>query len=323
MKKLTVVIISLAALLLMPAVGKAGFPERNITLVVTFSPGGGFDSIARAIGRSMKKFLPKGVNVIVKNITGAGGITGSVALYRAKPDGYTIGHLYADGLLGLQMLKGAGKVGYDINKFTWLARVGGEPYGLLVRKDSPYRSVKDLQRAKRVTWGIEAIGTGRWFPSIIAAKEMGISFEVVAGYRGTGENLPALLRGDYDVFTQPIDHPSIVPYLKTGEIRPLVNLSETRAKNAPDVPTAREVGYDLVLKILRAIAAPPGMPANKARVLEDLLLKAMADEDYKKFVAKSGIALVPGNAAKAKASLKGFAALYGKYKSTMTKAMPK
>ncbi|MFQ5849630.1 MAG: Bug family tripartite tricarboxylate transporter substrate binding protein [Candidatus Binatia bacterium] len=324
MKRLTLVLASLVTLLfLVTPVAQAAFPERNITLIVTFSPGGGFDTIARAIARSMKKYLPKGVSVIVKNVTGAGGVTGTVFVYRAKPDGYTIGHIYADGMLGLQMLKGVKKAGYDIHKFTWLALVGGESYGLLLRKDSPYRSVKDLQRAKRVTWGVEGVGVTRWFPAFIAAKELGIPFEVVAGYRGTGESLPALLRGDYDVFTQPIDHPSIVPYLKTGEIRPLVHLSETRAKNAPGVPTAKEVGYDLVVKLSRAIGAPPGVPADRAKILEDLLLKAMADADYKKFVAKSGIALVPGNARKAKKDLEGFATLYGKYKSDMLRAIGK
>ncbi len=62
MKKLIVIMISIAVLLSLPAVGKTAFPDRNITLIVTFSPGGGFDAIARAVGRSMKKFLPKGVH---------------------------------------------------------------------------------------------------------------------------------------------------------------------------------------------------------------------------------------------------------------------
>ncbi|MFQ5539788.1 MAG: Bug family tripartite tricarboxylate transporter substrate binding protein [Candidatus Binatia bacterium] len=136
MNKLTVIMIGLVIFLLMPAGGKAEFPEKNINLIVTFSPGGGFDAIARAVGRSMKKFLPKGVNIVVKNVTGAGGVTGTVFTYRAKPDGYTVAHLYADGMLGLQMLKGVKKAGYDMNKFTYAALVGGEPFGLLLRKES-------------------------------------------------------------------------------------------------------------------------------------------------------------------------------------------
>ncbi len=79
----------------------------------------------------------------------------------------------------------------------------------------------------------------------------------------------------------------------------------------------------LVLKLLRAFAAPPGTPADRARVLENLLLKAMADEDYKKFVAKSGIALVPGSAGKVKTDLKGFVTLFGRYKPAMLKTISK
>jgi tripartite-type tricarboxylate transporter receptor subunit TctC len=322
MKMLAGIVVALLVLHFAPPT-RADFPEGNLTIIVPFPPGGGFDAVSRAIGRSMKKFLPSNVSVIVKNVTGAGGVTGTVALYRAQPDGYSFGHLYSDGMLGLQMLRGEGKVGYDINRFTWLALIGGEPFGLLVRKQSPYRSVKDLQKATRVTWGIEAIGVTRWFPAFIAAKEMGIPFDVVAGYSGTGDSLPALLRGDYDVFTQPIDHPSIVPYLKTGEIRPLAQLSESRAKNAPDVPTARELGYDLVLKVSRSMAAPPDLPGARAKVLEDLLLKSMNDTDYRQFVAKSGIQLVPGDAEKARDDLKVFTKLYSKYRAAMIKATKK
>ena len=115
--------ISVGALVfLLIGVGSAGaadFPTRNITIIVTFSPGGGFDAIARAVGRSMKKYLPEDVHVIIKNVTGAGGVRGTVAAYRAKPNGYTIAHLQANGMLGLQMLRGAKKIGFDINKYTW------------------------------------------------------------------------------------------------------------------------------------------------------------------------------------------------------------
>ena len=223
--------IGFAALLLFSTAANAEFPERNLTSVVTFSPGGGFDTVSRAISRSIGKYLPKGIKTIVKNVTGAGGITGTVYLYRAKPDGYTIGQMYG-GMIPVPFLRGAKKAGFDFEKFTWLARIGGEPQGLLLRADSRFRSLEELQKAERVTWGVESIGAGRWFDAFIAAKELGIPFQVVSGYRGTGETLPGLLRGDYDVFFQPIDHPSIAPYLKTGEIRPVLHLGETRTLNA-------------------------------------------------------------------------------------------
>ncbi len=299
----------------------AGFPDRDLTILVHASPGGGFDAIARALGRSMKPMLPKGVAVIVKNVVGAGGITGTVAMYRAKPDGYTIGHIYADGMLGTQMIRS--NVGYDIDKFTWLAVVSAqEAEGLLVRRQSPYRTIEDLQKAKRVTWGVEGIGVARWIHAFLAANELNIPFDVVAGYGGTGETLPGLIRGDFDVFTQPIDHPSTLPYIRSGEIRPIVNLGETRAKNAPDTPTAIELGYEnLIVKVFRAMVGPPGLPADRAQKLESLLLKAMTSKPYKDFVAQSGIPLVEASGKKAASDMKVFVELYTKYRQAMLDAL--
>ncbi len=317
---LRAVMIGFTALLLFSTAAHAEFPEKNITSIVTFSPGGGFDTISRAISRYIERYLPKGVKAIVKNVTGAGGVTGTVYLYRSKPDGYTIGQMYG-GMMPVPFLRGAKKAGYDFEKFTWLARVGGEPYALLLRKDSKYKSLEELQKSERVTWGVEAIGAGRWFDAFIAAKELGVPFEVVSGYRGTGENLPGLLRGDYDVFLQPIDHPSIVPYLGTGEIRPVLTLGPKRAINAPDIRTAKEAGYNFTLSSSRHMAAPPGTPAKRVKILETALLKAMNDKDYNAFIKKSGLVLDPGDSKRANQDIADLAALYRKYTPAMRKTL--
>ena len=271
----------------------AAFPDRNINLIVPFSPGGGYDAIARATARSMKQYLPKGVNVIVKNVTGAAGRRASVFMYRAKPDGYTIAHFQASGMLGDQMLSET-PVGFETSKYTWLARVGADAFGLHVSAKGPHKSIADLQKAKRVTWGVEGIGVGRWLGSFLAAKAFGIDFHVVAGYGGTGESLPALLRGDFDVWAQPIDHPSVTSYLGT-DLRPVVQLDRKRAVNAPDVQTSYEMGYDLSFSDLRAFGGPPGIPADRAKILEDLLLRSMTDKLYTDWKKQSSIQLVEGS----------------------------
>ena len=270
----------------------AAFPDRNINLIVPFSPGGGYDSIARATARSMKKFLPKGVNVIVKNVTGAAGQRANVFVYRAKPDGYTIAHLQSSGMLGQQMMSEK-PVGFETSKYTWLARVGADPYGLHVSAKGPYKSIEDLQKAKRITWGVEGIGVGRWLGCFLAAKAFGIDFHVVAGYRGTGESLPALLRGDFDVWAQPIDHPSVTSYLGT-DLRPVAQLDKKRAVHAPDTKTSYEMGYDLYFSDLRAFGGPPGIPEDRAKFLEDLLLKALRDKAYVDWKNSSNYVLVEG-----------------------------
>ena len=323
MKRIFAALVAAFGLLVLTNTVQAEFPNKDITILVHASPGGGFDAIARALGRYMKPFIPKDVDVIVKNVVGAGGITGTVAMYRARPNGYTIGHIYADGMLGTQMIRS--NVGYDIDKFTWLAVVSSqEAEALLVRRESKYRTVEDLQKAKRVTWGVEGIGIARWVHAFLAANELKIPFDVVAGYGGTGETLPGLLRGDFDVFTQPIDHPSTLPFIRSGEIVPIVNLGESRAKNAPDTPTAIELGYkNLIVKVFRAMVGPPGLPKDLHKKWESLLLKTMNSKPYKDWAASFGIPLVPGNAAAAAGDMKVFVDLYSKYRQPMLDALKK
>ena len=297
---------------------RAAFPDRNINLIVPFSPGGGYDSIARAVARSMKKFLPEGVNVIVKNVTGAAGLRAAVFVYRAKPDGYTISHMQSSGMIGLEMIAEK-SVGYETAKYTWLARVGADAFGLHVSAKGPYKTIADLQKAKRITWGVEGIGVGRWFGSFLAAKAFGIDFHVVAGYRGTGESLPALLRGDFDIWAQPIDHPSVTSYLGT-DLRPVAQLDKKRAVNAPDVKTSYEMGYDLYFSDLRAFGGPPGMPEDRAKILEDLLLKAMRDKEYVDWKNKSSIVLVEGPGSTVSQDLKYYQDLFQANIEEMRKA---
>ena len=297
---------------------QAAFPDRNITIIVPFSPGGGYDGIARAVARSMKKYVPKGVNIIVKNVTGAAGRRASVFMYRAKPDGYTIAHFQASGMLGDQMLSDT-PVGFETSKFTWLARVGADAFGLHVSAKGPHKSIEDLQKAKRVTWGVEGIGVGRWMGSFLAAKAYGIDFHVVAGYRGTGESLPALLRGDFDVWAQPIDHNSVISYLGT-DLRPVAQLDKKRAVNAPDVKTSYETGHNLSFSDLRAFGGPPGIPEDRAKILEDLLLKAMRDQLYIDWKKKASAVLVEGPGSSVAQDLKYYEDLFKANLEEMKKA---
>ena len=171
------VLLTLVAFAQSAAVSAADFPKRNITIIVAGSPGGGL-------------------------------VIGTVAMYRAKPDGYTLGHLFTDGMLGKQLISGVEKTGYDVTKFNYIARVGAEPYSLIVGKNSRFHTLEDLRKAKRVKWGVEGIGVSRWIPTFVTARELGIHMDVVSGYSGTSEGIPAMIRNDFDVYLQPIDHPT-------------------------------------------------------------------------------------------------------------------
>jgi tripartite-type tricarboxylate transporter receptor subunit TctC len=297
------------------------FPSKDINLVVTYSPGGGFDTIARAIARSMTKGMPKGLNVIVKNITGAAGVRGTTSLYRSRPEGHTIAHLDVQGLIGHQLLRG--NVGFDMSKMTWLARVGFEPVGIMVNAKSRYHTLDDLRKAKTLKWGVLAVGGPIWQQSFVAAKALGIPFSgVVSGYRGNSETIPALLRGDFDaIATVPVS-PAVLPLLRSKELRVPVVLGKTRYGALPDVPTAKEAaGTEFLIGVIRAIAAPPGVPADRVKVLERLLVNAMADKAYKDFVKKSGQPLVAGNAAETRELVALAQGTVEKYSKAMAKAM--
>jgi len=192
-----------------------------------------------------------------------------------------------------------------------------------VGRNSPFKNLEDLQQAKRVKWGVEGIGVSRWIPTFVIAKELGIHMDVVSGYAGTSEGMPAMIRNDFDVYAQPIDHPTTASYIKSGDVIPILHLHDKRPVNAPDTPTAMEKGYDLRLYVGRSIVAPPGLPEERKKILEDLFMKAMTDPEYKEFLAKSKTPIVPGDSEEAEKDLANYIQKYTKHADAMREALPK
>lgn len=210
----------------------------------------------------------------------------------------------ATGLLPFQKAVGAEKAGFDLNKYVWIGRVANEPMLLLSSGRSPFYNLADLKARSDLSWGIEGIGSTKWLFSVIEARELGLLKRFVSGYGGTGELIPASVRGDFDVWTNGGSAP--IPYVKQGELKVLIQFGEKRMSAFPDVPTAKDLGYDLVAPILRLIAAPPGTPAEAANFLEQALLKAMNDPDFKAWVEKSQQEANPGNRKEAEAAIANF-----------------
>ncbi len=300
---------------------QAAFPDKEITWIVPYSPGGGFDAWSRQIGATMKKYLPGGVDVVIKNVTGAGGRTGSITLYRARPDGYTVGLLDVAGLVPYQKAVGADKAGFDVDKFVWVGRVATEPWLLMTSAKSPLKTVEDLKKKKDLSWGIEGEGSTKWLFSVLEANEMGLPIRVVSGYGGTGELLPASIRGDFDVWTNA--GPAHIPYVKSGDLRALLQFGEKRMPAFADVPTAKELGFDIVAEILRLVAAPPGTPADRVKIIEEAFLKAMHDKDFLGWVEKSKQEANPGGQKEASQSAAAFGRLIEKHMNQLRASLQK
>ena len=145
----------------------------------------------------MEKYLPNKVNVVPLNVPAGGGAKGVSQLYRARPDGYTVGILNIPGLFILQARGG----GYDLNKFTWLAGLGRDPYALAVPWNSPIKSVADLQ-ALSATRPVKFTTTGpdgtAYGVTMIATELLGIRLQLITGYKGSSEYVAAAVRGDGD-----------------------------------------------------------------------------------------------------------------------------
>jgi tripartite-type tricarboxylate transporter receptor subunit TctC len=326
MRKLVAIRAALAvapALMLCVAAEKAAaaFPEKEISWIVPFAPGGGYDLWSRQLAAAMQKYLPQGVTVIVKNITGAGGRTGSISLYRAKPDGYTVGLLDVAGLVPYQKAVGAAKAGYDMDKLVWIGRVANEPWALYASAKSPIKNLDDLKTRKDLSWGIEGVGSTKWLFSVLEARGLELPLRFVSGYGGTGELIPASLRGDFDVWTNA--GPAAIPYVQQGEMKALLQFGEQRMPAFADVPTAKELGHDVIAEILRLVAAPPGTPDDIAKTLEDLLVKAMNDQDFKTWVEKSQQEANPGGRKEAEAAITNFNRLIERHMKDIAEGVSK
>ena len=276
-KLFVVPILGIAAIaaFVLPVPGRAaGFPERDITFIIPNQVGGGFDAYVRTIAPAMEKYLPNKVNVVPLNVPAGGGAKGVNQLYRARPDGYTIGIMNIPGLFILQERGG----GYDLNRFTWLAGLGKDPYGLAVPWSSPVKSVADLQAlsktrpVKFTTTGPDGTAYG---VTLIATELLGIRLQLITGYKGSSEYVAAAVRGDGDgVITN-------LPILSRFEASQSLRLiaAFTAGGTRHDIPDAASLGQPQLADLLveRMVGAPPNLPADIKKILVEALDRAVTD----------------------------------------------
>jgi tripartite-type tricarboxylate transporter receptor subunit TctC len=252
------------------------FPVRPITLILPFPAGGVSDVQLRALAAAASKEL--GQPIVVVNRPGNGGTLAPVAMARSSaPDGYTIA-LAVRTLLRLPHLS---KVNYDpLHDFTYIIGLSGFSFGIVVRDDAPWKTLKDMLDDARGRSGAIAYGaTGRGSSGHVAmerlARAAGVRLNFVP-YKGTAEVTNDLLGGHIGVYSDA----GWGGVLESGRVRVLATMGETRPKRWPQVPTLKELGYDIVVTSPIGLIGPRGMdPAIVAR-LHDALRKAMSDPAY-------------------------------------------
>lgn len=298
------------------------YPTKNISWIVPYGPGGGYDLYSRAISAQLPKFLPHEVTVVVRNISGGGGLTGVAQVYRARPDGYTIGISYLPSPYVSQLVKGAERLGFDFKKITLLACISVQDQGIYVGANSPYRSLKDLQQAEKVRFGTTAIGAKTWLDTIMVGKLFGINVRLVSGYKRSPEIKLAIQRGDVDAGIH--DPPLLEAEVKEGLLRPILYLGRERDPMWPNVPTAKEVGVPEIIplqRMIRLVIAPPGLPKDVEDVLSDALRKALQDKDFLAWAEKAKYPVSPMTSKEVKKAMAEVAENFEKHMDFIKKKM--
>ncbi len=262
----------------------AAFPERDITFLIPFSPGGGMDSTSRQVARLMPKYLPNEVNVIPKNVPGAGGRKGYGMLSKAAPDGYTISVINMPGAI-IPQLTGA-EVNFDVTRFVWIGRMSTSPYLLGVSGKSSIRTLDDIRNLGRpLKIAATGYGSTAYTGASVLRSVVGFPAQFITGYKGSKAYIVGVIRGDGDAAVAPTQ--TFNKYVMSGDIHGIVTFEET--SSFAGVPTIAQAGYPELtgLGVERMVAATPGTPAEVARILSDALGKAIGDAESQAWAEKT------------------------------------
>jgi tripartite-type tricarboxylate transporter receptor subunit TctC len=257
----------------MPAMAQSNFPSRPIKLICPWPAGGSTDAVMRAIAESASRILNN--PVITENKGGAGGMLGPNELVSAKPDGYTLSQLP----MGILRIPHMQKTLFDpLADFTYVACLTGYTFGIVVRSDSPIKSIKDLvDYAKanpgKFTYGSTGNGTTPHLAVEEFAMKAGIKLQHVP-FKGNAEGMQAILGGHIMSHS---DATGWGPHVEAGTCRLLATYGSKRTKRWPNIPTLNELGYDTVSDSPFGVGAPKGMDPAITRKLHDTFKATLED----------------------------------------------
>ncbi|MFW8564624.1 Bug family tripartite tricarboxylate transporter substrate binding protein [Orrella sp. 11846] len=280
--------------LVLSTASAAGFPERAITVVVPYPPGGGTDITGRLIADELAR--QEGWTTVVDNKAGAAGSVGLGHLSRQKADGYTIGIGQTSNLTINPNLNK--DLQYDpLKDFTTISLINEQPMVVVVAPDSKFKDFKMLlEEAKKpdvlLNMGTPGVGTASHLSMEYLAQLSGANFSHVP-YRGAAAALTEILGGHIDFAVASL--PSFLSHIKSGAVRPLVVTTAQRAPSMPDVPTVSESGYDgFSTSDWKAVVAPAGLPAEQLEILNAAIAKALQNPSLVEAFEKEGSQVVGG-----------------------------
>ncbi len=266
----------------------AAFPEegRVIRFIVPNPPGGGMDLYPRTLMPFLKKHLPwKKGEIVVDNVIGAGGFTGSREIYYSKPDGYTLGIVMLRLVVIPQLL---GQVAYfDSSRYSFFGQFNNFPAIVFTSSKHPFlKTFSDVKNPPRtLTYAMDMELLSNYW---LFKEKMKLDVKPILGFKGTKESQMALIQGEVDITTG--EYGAITALRKSGEIRPLIHLGEKPLSMAPEIPSLKEVGYEEyggVLAMDRLIIGPPDIPKDRVEILRKAIWEAFNDPKFIEWGEKS------------------------------------
>lgn len=262
--------------------GDKNFPEKNITLIAPYEPGGGTDRNARILAEHLSEYLPNNVNVVVENRPGGSSTVGLTYLHNSKPDGYTLSVAMET---GLAIKPHTDDLEYEWDSFTEIATLVKGAQVFVVEKDAPWDTAEEWleyveNNPGKFRTGIAGLGS----IGHIAIEELMYKAELemtTVPYDGTGPTVQALLSGDIDG-----------TIVSAGQVDPevmkvLYDIGQTKSEGV-DAPLLKDLGIDVGTDSWIGLIGPPDLPEYEFQVIHDAFKQALEDPEVIDKIVKGG-----------------------------------
>ncbi len=279
-----------AALAIRPGYAADTYPSHSITLINPFPPGGAADVVGRPFAAALEPIVKQ--PVVIETKAGAAGAVGAQVAANAKPDGYTLLiHITSiSGFAEVDKLFGRA-VKFTRADFIPIARLVADPCVLLVNDKQPYKTLKDLtddakKRPDQIIFSSSGLYGALHIPTALFMKAAGGLKLRHLPTNGGGPALTAFLGNNSQVLVSSIS--ASLPQIKAGKARPLAMFGATRSKALPDVPTMKELGYNIEYYLWVGLFAPKGTPTDVVNYLRTAAGKAAHSDLFKTAITNLG-----------------------------------
>ncbi|WP_409968814.1 tripartite tricarboxylate transporter substrate binding protein [Bengtsoniella intestinalis] len=260
----------------------ADYPNAPVQVTVQWAAGGGADVVFRALAEVFPTYA-NGQPLVINNVEGASGVTGSTEFMEATPDGYELIHINTAHITKIHMTE----VAYDSFTFEPVCMVSGSPQYLLVQADAPWETMEDLvadaaANPGMITIGNAGIGGGDHMSAVLFEIEAGVEFAHIP-FSGASGALTGLLSSEVDVITS--NAPTGLTNVEAGELRILTNFGANELARFPEVGTIVDDGYDFSYDQWRGVAAPEGTPAELVEKISEIFKQCVEDPTFIQMMA--------------------------------------